>query len=190
MHNLLKNGKFRLCVTTAIIAILGFLAFSWGSLQAKVEATHSGYGINVPDSQTSPQGLANYDTGRKTISYVDIDHQLDKPSIKSALKGLHHAVSSKLDAWKPWRFSHDAPENTTSLSHSLSSGKAKINSDPGSSEETISSTGDQLGHLSKVGKCTISLYGSSMYERALHTHKKQCVALSHNFKVAVAHTRL
>ena len=68
--------------------------------------------------------------------------------------------------------------------------KAKINSDPGSSEETISSTGDQLGHLSKVGKCTISLYGSSMYERALHTHKKQCVALSHNFKVAVAHTRL
>lgn len=100
------------------------------------------------------------------------DDSVREHTISHALSGLHHAVSSKITSWKPWYQKGQAESESTwrigpsGTASSVSTAQPAI-----SGEEMIAPQRDMLGHRRVVGKCTIVLYGSAIYERAVRTHE-------------------
>lgn len=97
-----------------------------------------------------------------------------KPSIKGALKDLHHAVSNKVSYWRGWdsgsELNYESDANTTSHHNATAIQSANTSASSLKSEEVTNPDSDQWGQKTRVGKCTIVLYGSSIYERTVKTH--------------------
>jgi hypothetical protein len=102
------------------------------------------------------------------------DQSVRRPSIKGALKDLHHAVSDRVSYWKAWdsnqEYDAELEANTTARYDATATQSGSPTSSPLKSEEMIEPETDQSGHKTRVGKCTIVLYGSSIYERTVQTH--------------------
>ena len=102
------------------------------------------------------------------------DESVRRPSIKGALKDLHHAVSDKVSYWKTWDSVPDLDveleANATAADRATATHTTRPTSSPLKSEEVFESETEQWGHKTRVGKCTIVFGGSSIYERTVKTH--------------------
>jgi len=102
------------------------------------------------------------------------DELVRRPSIKGALKELHHAVSDKVSYWKTWDSVQDLDveleANATAADRATATHTTRPTSSPLKSEEVFESEPEQWGHKTRVGKCTIVFGGSSIYERTVKTH--------------------
>ncbi|CAD0112680.1 unnamed protein product [Aureobasidium uvarum] len=97
-----------------------------------------------------------------------------RPSIKGALKDLHHAVSSKVSYWKTWgselELDVELEANVTAAHTATAAQTARPTSSPLKSEEVSEPESELWGHKTRVGKCTIVFGGSTIYERTVKTH--------------------
>lgn len=131
-----------------------------------------------PGAHQPPHGLGQ---GEKSRSWTKesqgrkdggVSRPNRKPSIKGALKDLHHAVSDKVSYWKTWDtdLELELGANATAEHNTTATQSARPTSSPLKSEEVMRPDVDHWGRKTRVGKCTIVLYGSSIYERTVQTH--------------------
>ena len=103
-----------------------------------------------------------------------VDEPVRRPSIKGALKDLHHAVSDKVSYWKTWDLEQDLDVelevNATATDRATATHTTRPTSSPLKSEEVLEPETEQWGTKTRVGKCTIVFGGSSIYERTVKTH--------------------
>lgn len=95
-----------------------------------------------------------------------------KPSVKSALSDLHHAVSDKIQSWNPYA---SKTEKAGAANGTKSQYDAVNTSTPLALGEYIADgipESERLGARTRVGKCTILFNGNSFWERAIRTHEE------------------
>lgn len=178
----LKNGRLKILLAAIVCILLGYTTISLSSpgdsFDAEAASTRYGYGytgaLDGPETYSESAGVTEMFRGGKENSgdgmksYLDGQGLEDTPpgkgSISGVLKDLHNAVSDKLTSWKPW--SPDEGSQGDHISEHLANNPETANQ---TSEELISpgSVHDRV----IIGKCTIVLYGSTLYERAVRTHE-------------------
>ncbi|KAH0292887.1 glycosyltransferase family 34 protein, partial [Aureobasidium sp. EXF-3399] len=126
-----------------------------------------------PDS--SPKGDKLKDRIKASHGEVGAaDESVRRPSIKGALKDLHHAISDRVSYWKTWDpvpdLDVELEANATAADRATATHTTRPTSSPLKSEEIFESETEQWGHKTRVGKCTIVFGGSSIYERTVKTH--------------------
>lgn len=110
--------------------------------------------------------------GRPSLWGDELEDDISrKHTISDALSDLHNAVSNKITSWKPWYHKDQAKNNATWLARPSRTVSGASKGRPAISEEVIAPERDMLGHRTIIGKCTIVLYGSAIYERAVRTHE-------------------
>lgn len=200
---LLSNGRFKLVVIGLACMVLGYLmTVSFGPADDLPDLADGineyetvSPGILEGPSMYGSAGGASYDQRpKKPKAGLDEgpkldemegsgqdgdDRVLEQPSISGALNDLHHAVSDKIESWRPWASRPQGPQNQGSQ------GKMNVTSRPGViatkgknltetpyvSDELIAPDRDSLGERTRVGKCTIIFGNAPMYERAVRTHE-------------------
>ncbi|THW93325.1 hypothetical protein D6D18_06162 [Aureobasidium pullulans] len=186
------HGRLKLMLIALATMFLGYLVTSTfnpadqydvASYRGDYDFTSSGVleGPNVyPGAQHAPGRSSKTDQlGDRIKAYHGEDgvanQPVRRPSIKGALKDLHHAVSNKVSYWKTWdpdlEFDAELEANATAVYNATAASQtAGPSSSPLKSEEVLEPKANQWGHKTRVGKCTIVLYGSSIYERTVKTH--------------------
>ncbi|KAG9516906.1 glycosyltransferase family 34 protein, partial [Aureobasidium melanogenum] len=184
------HGRLKLLLIAIATMFLGFLVTSTFSSTDQYDITEyrgdfgfSGDILDGPDTYPGathpPGGFKESDKLNDRIkSYHGEDgvagQPVRRPSIKGALKDLHHAVSDKVSYWKTWgselELDMELEANATSVHNATTSHKARPTSSPLKSEEFFEPEVEQWGHKTRIGKCTIVFGGSSIYERTVKTH--------------------
>ncbi|KAH0055410.1 glycosyltransferase family 34 protein, partial [Aureobasidium melanogenum] len=184
------HGRLKLLLIAIATMFLGYLVTSTFSSTDQYDITEyrgdfeiSGDILDGPDTYPGaahpPGGSKESDKLKDCIkSYHGqggiAGQPVRRPSIKGALKDLHHAVSDKVSYWKTWgselELDMELEANATSMRNATTSHTARPTSSPLKSEEFFEPEVEQWGHKTRIGKCTIVFGGSSIYERTVKTH--------------------
>lgn len=184
------HGRLKLLLIAVATMFLGYLVTSTFSSTEPYEITEYrgdfGYSSDVLDRPETYPGATHHSDGSsesdKLRDRIKSHHSGDgvadqpvrKPSIKGALKELHHAVSDKVSNWKTWGLEMepdvDLEANATIVHNATTSQIARPASSPFRSEDVFEPEPEQWGHKTRIGKCTIVFGGSSIYERTVKTH--------------------
>ncbi|KAI5239871.1 hypothetical protein E4T42_08542 [Aureobasidium subglaciale] len=188
---LFGHGRLKLMLIALTTMFLGYLVTSTFSPTDQYDSTDyrgdydigAGGILDGPDSYPGADRLMDKSSGKdRSTSRIkanhgeeEIDHQSSRrPSIKGALKDLHHAVSGKVSYWKTWdselELNTKLEANATTALNATATLITTPTLSPLKSEEVLKQESEQWGHKTRVGKCTIVLYGSSIYERTVKTH--------------------
>jgi hypothetical protein len=182
---LFGHGRLKLLLIALATMFLGYLVTSTFNPvdQYNVTDYRNDYGLSGdildgPDvypganrpTDNSPKG----DRFKDRIKSYHGEDEVRRPSIKGALKDLHHAVSNKVSYWKTWdsglELDAESDANTTAVGSATATQTTRPTSSPLKSEEVLEPETEQWGTKTRVGKCTIVFGGSSIYERTVKTH--------------------
>ncbi|KAI4715511.1 hypothetical protein E4T48_08302 [Aureobasidium sp. EXF-10727] len=187
---LFGHGRLKLLLIALATVFLGYLVTSTFSPadQYDIADYRDDYGISdgimdgpdVYPGATHPPDVSQKGdkSGNRIKAYHGTDGVIDqpdrRPSIKGALKDLHHAVSDKVSYWKTWG-SELEPDveleaNATAAHNATTAQAARPSTSPLKSEEVLEPESELWGHKTRVGKCTIVFGGSTIYERTVKTH--------------------
>ncbi|KAH0264677.1 glycosyltransferase family 34 protein, partial [Aureobasidium melanogenum] len=184
------HGRLKLLFIAIATMFLGYLVTSTFSSTEQYDITEyrGDFGISgdildgpelYPGATQPPDGPKASDKLKDRIkSYHGEDEvggqPVRRPSIKGALKDLHHAVSDKVSYWKTWgpesELEVKLDANATSVHNATTTYTTRPTSSPLKSEESFEPEVEQWGTKTRIGKCTIVFGGSSIYERTVKTH--------------------
>lgn len=187
---LFGHGRLKLLLIAFATMFLGYLVTSTFDPVDQYDVTdyRNDYGLSgdildgpdiYPGANRPPDGSPKGDHFKDRIKYYHGEDEVAnppvrRPSIKGALKDLHHAVSDKVSYWKTWDsgLEHDieTDANATAVGSATATQTARPTSSPLKSEEVLEPETEQWGTKTRVGKCTIVFGGSSIYERTVKTH--------------------
>jgi hypothetical protein len=181
---LFGHGRLKLLLVALATMFLGYLVTSTFNPVDSYDVTdyQSGYGFSsdildgpdvYPGATHPPDSSAKSDKSRDRIHAYHGEDEIRRPSIKGALKDLHHAVSDKVSHWKTLDSGLELdiePDANTTAVQATATQTSEPTSSPLKSEEVLEPETEQWGLKTRVGKCTIVFGGSSIYERTVKTH--------------------
>jgi hypothetical protein len=182
---LFGHGRLKLLLIALGTMFLGYLVTSTFNAvdQYGVTDYRGNYGstsdiLDGPDVYPGADGPPKGDKTKDRIkSYHGEDgvgdQSVRRPSIKGALKDLHHAVSDRVSYWKTWDPELDPDVELEANATAFHGPTATQSTRPTSSlksEEVLEPETEQWGLKTRVGKCTIVFGGSSIYERTVKSH--------------------
>ncbi|KAI5195203.1 hypothetical protein E4T39_08343 [Aureobasidium subglaciale] len=188
---LFSHGRLKLMLIALTTMFLGYLVTSTFNPTYRYDSTDyrgdydisAGEVLEGPNRYSGADQLMDKSSGKdRFISRIKANHgeeEIDRqptrrPSIKGALKDLHDAVSNKVSHWKTWdselELNAELEANATAALNATATLTLIPTARPLKSEGVLEQQSEQWGHKTRVGKCTIVLYGSSIYERTVKTH--------------------
>ena len=188
---ILGAGKLRIVLIALVCIVLGFVVTTSfgpaaGDSGDEIDPMLGGYGVDVldgPGTYGKEIGGVKGGGGGHESQQNEAGEALGayrEPSIKGALSDLSHAVSGKLKSWKPssvYSYSNnnggsDGVGSDGGETNKVANSKAKnMTNSAHAVEEILSPDRDNLGVRTRVGKCTIILYGAGIYERSVRSHE-------------------
>lgn len=180
---LFGTGKLKIVLIASTCLFLGWLISSslapgedesgWRTAHeigsAGVLGDPSGYGLHYEDKKR-PGIIGNEpDSELKQTR----KKKPNKPSVSGALKDLHHAVTDKIQSWKPYSA---RPNHDLDVTNTTADAKKLLENTTALAEGEIVKEGNlddaRLGARTRIGKCTILFRGNGFWERCIRTHEQ------------------